>query len=85
MIQALGTKLVVTRTEREQTTTSGIIISNLQEQNPTARIVSQGADVTLNCKPGDQVVISWPSTAETRHEGTTYYIVDQTGVFGVIP
>ena len=84
MIQALGTKLVVTRTEREQATASGIIISNQQENNPPACIISQGAEVTLNCKPGDQVIISWPSTAEAKHEGTTYYIVDQTGVFGVI-
>ena len=84
MIQALGTKLVVTRTEREQATSSGIIISNQQDNNPPACIVSQGADVTLKCEPGDSVVISWPSTAEAKHEGMTYYIVDQTGVFGVI-
>ena len=78
MLQAVGTKLVIQRIARQEQTTGGIIISNQQEQNPRARILSKGTDVKIVVEPGDTVIVSWPNTLQVRDD---YYIVDETGVY----
>lgn len=82
MIQALGTKLIVERVEQEQTSESGIFLSNLQDPNPMAEVVSVGDQVKIAVTVGDRVAISWNNTATQKFKGRTYYIVDESGVFG---
>ena len=83
MIKALGTKIVIERVEQEQKSAMGIVLSNMQDPNPWARVISIGADVKLTIKDGDLVVVAWNSVAEKKDQGKTYYIVDETGCFGV--
>ena len=82
MIQALGTKLIVERVEQEQTSESGIFLSNLQDPHPVAEVVSVGDQVKIAVTVGDRVAISWNNTATQKFKGRTYYIVDESGVFG---
>ena len=82
MIQALGTKLIVERVEQEQTSESGIFLSNLQDPHPMAEVVSVGDQVKIAVTVGDRVAISWNNTATQKFKGRTYYIVDESGVFG---
>jgi co-chaperonin GroES (HSP10) len=82
MIEALGTKLVIERVEQEQTSSSGIILSNQQDNNPLARILSVGSQVKITVAVNDLAVVSWSSTAEKKYQGKTYYLIDETGVFG---
>jgi co-chaperonin GroES (HSP10) len=83
MLQAVGTKLIVERVEREQTSAGGIFISNQAEPNPMAQVLSIGSQVKIDVCMGDRVSISWNNTAPQPYNGKTYYIVDETGVFAV--
>lgn len=84
MIEALGTKLVIERVEQEQTSAAGIVLSNMQDPNPMAQVLSKGSDVKISVNVGDTVAVSWNNTAQQKYKGKTYYIVDETGVFGRI-
>ena len=83
MLRALGTKLVIKRIEREQQTSGGIIISNQQDKNPLAHVVSVGDQVKISVKEGDAVAVAWVNTAEQKSQGVNYYIVDESGVYAV--
>jgi co-chaperonin GroES (HSP10) len=83
MLKAMGTKLVVERVEQEQTSAMGIVLSNMQDPNPMARVISIGSQVKIDVCIGDLVSISWNNTAQQKHLGKTYYIVDETGTFAV--
>ena len=82
-LQALGTKIVIERIEAEQTTAMGIVLSNAQDPNPLARVLSRGQDVKIAVELGDTVVVGWSNTAIQKYKGKTYYIIDETGVFAV--
>ena len=49
-----------------------------------AIIVSKGDDVKVKVEVGDTVSVSWNNTANQRYKGKTYYIVDETGLFGKV-
>ena len=80
-LKAVGTKLVIERVERQEQTQGGIIISNQQDKNPLATIVSIGDQVKVSLEVGDKVAVSWANTAEQKSQGTTYYIIDETAIF----
>lgn len=84
MIEALGTKLVIERVEQEQTSAAGIVLSNLQDPNPLATVLSIGDQVKINVALGDLVAVSWNNTAQQKYQGRTYHIVDETGCFGKV-
>jgi co-chaperonin GroES (HSP10) len=83
MIEAVGTKLVIQKIEREQKTAGGIFITNQQDPQPLAVVLSRGDDVTIKVAVGDKIAVLWASTAQQPYKGKTYHIVDQTGVVAV--
>jgi chaperonin GroES len=83
MLKAVGTKLVVERVEQEQKSASGILLTNMQDPNPLAQVVSIGSQVKIDVCIGDRVAVSWNNTAQQKSQGKTYYIADETGVFAV--
>jgi co-chaperonin GroES (HSP10) len=82
-LQAMGTKLIVERVEREQKSAGGIFITNQADPNPLAQIISIGSQVKIDVCIGDRVSLSWTNTANQPYNGKTYYIVDETGIFAV--
>jgi co-chaperonin GroES (HSP10) len=83
MLDALGTKIVLERVEQEQTSAAGIVLTNLQDPNPIARVLSVGDQVKIKVAVGDRVAVSWNNTATQKYKGNTYYIADETGIFAV--
>ena len=83
MIKAVGTKLIIERIEQEQKSASGIFLTNMQDPNPLATVLSLGDDVTIKVSPGDKIAVLWANTAQQPYQGKTYHIVDQTGVIAV--
>lgn len=83
MLKALGTKLILERIDREQTSPGGLVLTNLQDPNPLARVLSTGDQVKLPVKEGDTVVVSWSNTAQQKYENKTYYIADETAIFAM--
>lgn len=82
-LQAMGTKIIVERVEREQTSAGGIFITNQADPNPLAQIISIGSQVKIDVCIGDKISLSWNNTANQPYLGKTYYIVDESGVFAV--
>jgi co-chaperonin GroES (HSP10) len=83
MLHAVGTKLVVERIEQEQKSASGILLTNMQDPNPLAQVLSIGDQVKIAVAVGDKVAVSWNNTAQQKSQGKTFYIVDETGIFAV--
>ena len=83
MLKAMGTKIIVERVEQEQTSAAGIVLTNMQDPNPLARVISIGSQVKIDVCVGDRCSISWNNTAPQPYAGKTYYVVDETGVFAV--
>jgi len=86
MIEAVGTKLVVAKTEREQRSAGGIFITNQQDPSPRARILSIGSEAgekAPQLQIGDDLIIAWVNTAEVKSGDQTVYIVDLSSVYGV--
>lgn len=82
-LQALGTKIVLERLHLEQTSASGIFLSNTEDPNPPARVISVGLDVKIKVQTGDTVVVGWNNTAQQKYQGKTYWIADETSVYAV--
>lgn len=80
---ALGTKIVLERVEQEQKSAAGILLTNIQDPNPLATVLSVGDKVAINIAVGDRVVVSWNNTATQKYKGNTYYIADETGIYAV--
>lgn len=83
MLKAMGTKIIVERLEQEQTSAAGIVLTNMQDPNPMAVVVSIGSQVKIDVCIGDHCSISWNNTATQKYKGKTYYVVDETGLFAV--
>lgn len=83
MLKAMGTKIIVERVEQEQTSAAGIVLTNMQDPNPLARVISIGSQVKIDVCIGDLASISWNNTATQKYKGNTYYVVDESGLFAV--
>jgi co-chaperonin GroES (HSP10) len=74
-----------TRKEAEKTTESGIVLSSpVGETNPLGYVFSIGPDVKISLSVGDAIVVNWQAVGMVEHEGTKYYIVDQTNINAIV-
>ena len=85
-VQAAKTRILFTRKEVEQTTASGIVLSNpQQEQNPLGYVVSIGPEVNMpELQVGDAISVNWQTVGMLEYEGVKYYIVNETNVNAII-
>ena len=80
----LGKRVLVKRTEEENTTSSGIIIpDNAKEKPSEGEVVAISNEVeTLVC--GDRVVFGKYSGNEISLDGEKYLVIDVEDIFGII-
>ena len=87
-IKPLGDRLVIERTEAEEKTTSGIILTgHAKEQPQTAKVVAVGPgteDVKMEVKVGDTVIFSKYTGTEVKYNGTEYTILSQKDILATI-
>lgn len=88
MIKPLLDRVLIKMVESEETTKSGIILSNGSKEKPQiAEVVAVGPgteDVKMNVKVGDKVIINKYSGTEVKYEGTEYTIVKQEDILAVV-
>lgn len=88
MIKPLLDRVLIKMVESEETTKSGIILSNGSKEKPQiAEVVAVGPgteDVKMNVKVGDKVIINKYSGTEVKYEGTEYTIVKQEDVLAIV-
>ncbi len=92
MIKPLGDRIVLHMLEREEKTSSGIVLPDSVKEKPQeAEVIAVGPGryedgklVALEVKVGDQVLFSKYAGTEVKYDGTEYLIVRESDILGVL-
>ena len=85
-MKACGTKLILSRLETEQKSTSGIILTNQADPNPSAKILSVGPAVkekNAELAEGQTVTVEWQHCVKVIRAGVTYYVADAQSIYAI--
>lgn len=83
-LNPLGTKIIVTKDEKQKITLNDIVLSDYDKEVPTiATVVAVGIEVE-KIQKGDKIVICWKKTKPMSFEGLTYYMIDVENVLRII-
>ena len=88
----LGDRVVLKQVEAEETTKSGLILTTSAQEKPQeAEVIAvgpggmvDGKEVTMQVKPGDNVIYSKYSGNEVKLEGEEYIIVRQNDILAIV-
>ena len=88
----LGDRVVLKQKEKEETTKSGIILAAKAQEKPvTAEVVAvgpggmvDGKEVTMQVKPGDQVIYSKYAGNEVKLDEEEFVIVRQNDILAIV-
>lgn len=87
-IKPLQDRVVVKMAEAEETTKSGIILSGSAKEKPEiAEVLEVGpgtADVKMEVKQGDKILISKYSGTNVKLEGKEYIIVKMEDILAIV-
>ncbi|CAM4306768.1 co-chaperone GroES [Jeotgalicoccus halotolerans] len=93
MLKPIGNRVVVNLTEKEETTKSGIILTDSAKEKPqegtvvavgSGRILENGTKVDLEVKEGDRVVYAKFAGTEVQHGDNDYLILSESEILAVI-
>jgi len=92
MLKPLADRVVLKMTKAEETTKSGIILSEGSKEKPQiAEVIEVGPGEKVdgkiepvNVKKGDNVIVSKYSGTEVKYEGTEYIIVKQDDILAIV-
>jgi chaperonin GroES len=92
-LRPLHDKVLVKRTEEEETSSGGIILSGSAKEKPSqGEVISVGPGkkndsgevVAVNVKAGDTVLFGQYAGNEVKVDGEEYLIMSESDIFGVI-
>ena len=88
MLKPLADRVVLKMTKAEETTKSGIILTEGSKEKPQiAEVVAVGPgtdDVKMYIKEGEKVIINKYSGTEVKYEDTEYTIVKQEDILAIV-
>ncbi|WP_411842585.1 co-chaperone GroES [Salinicoccus sp. HZC-1] len=93
MLKPLGNRVVIDLTQKEETTKSGIILTESAKEKPqegtvvavgSGKVLENGTRVDLEVKEGDRVVYSKFAGTEVKHENQDYLIIADTDILAII-
>ena len=92
MIKPLSDRVLVKMKESEETTKSGIILSNAsKEKQQIAEVIEvgpgkivDGKREEISVKKGDNVIVSKYSGTEVKYEGTEYIILREEDILAIV-
>ena len=92
MLKPLADRVVLKMTKAEETTKSGIILSEGSKEKPQiAEVIAvgpggvvDGKEVTMQVKPGDKVIYSKYAGTEVKLDEEEYIVVKQNDILAVI-
>ena len=93
MLKPLGNRVVVDLTQREETTESGIILTESAQEKPqegtvvavgAGRVLENGSRVEPEVKEGDRIVYGKFSGTELKHGDKEYLILADTDILAVV-
>ena len=88
----LGDRVVIKQLEAEETTKSGIVLPGQSKEKPQqAEVIVvgpggmiDGKEVTMQVKPGDQVIYSKYAGTEVKLEDETLIVVKQADILAIV-
>ena len=91
-IKPLGDRVVIKNVEAEETTKSGIILTNAAKEKPQmAQVLAVGPGgnvdghaVTMSVKPGDKVITDKYAGTKVTLEDVEYIIVKQGDILAIV-
>jgi chaperonin GroES len=92
-IRPLYDRIVIKRSEQQETARNGIIIPDSAKEKPQEGTViavghgkrlDNGTLVALDVKEGDRILFGKYSGSETKLEGTEYIIIREDDVLGIL-
>ena len=93
MIKPVADRILIKMTESEETTKSGIILSNAAKEKPQiAEVIEvgpginniEGKEVKMYIKKGDKVIVNKYAGTEVKYNGEAYIIVRQDDVLAIV-
>lgn len=92
MIKPLGDRVVLEALEREEVTSSGIILPETSKEKPQeGRVVAVGSGrledgkrVSLEVKEGDRVIFSKYAGTEVKYQDKEYLILRESDILAVV-
>lgn len=93
MLKPIGNRVVIEKKEREQTTKSGIVLTDSAKEKSnegevvavgTGRILDNGQRVELEVSVGDRVVFQQYAGTEVKRGETTYLVLTEEDILAII-
>ncbi|BBK27729.1 co-chaperone GroES [Staphylococcus arlettae] len=93
MLKPLGNRVIIEKVEQEQTTKSGIVLTDSAKEKSNegkiiavgaGRLLDDGTRVAPEVKEGDSVVFQQYAGTEIKHGEETYLILNEDDILAVI-
>lgn len=93
MLKPLGNRVIIERKEQEQTTKSGIVLTDSAKEKSnegivvavgTGRVLDNGEKVAPEVKEGDRVVFQEYAGSEVKRGDETYLILNVEDLLAII-
>lgn len=93
VLKPLGNRVVIDLTQKEETTKSGIILTESAKEKPqegtvvavgSGKVLENGSRAEVEVKEGDRVVYSKFAGTEIRHDDQDYLILADSDILAVI-
>lgn len=92
MIKPVADKVLIRMKEREETTKSGIILSNsAKEKTQIGEVIAvgpggnvDGNQIEMYVKEGNEVIINQYVGTEVKYKGEEYLIIKQSDILAII-
>ena len=91
-LKPLADRLIIKMTEAEETTKSGIILTQGAKEKPQiAEVIAvgpgaleDGKRIAMEVKVGDKVIVSKYSGSEVKFDGVEYTIIRESDVLAIV-
>ncbi|WP_103149973.1 co-chaperone GroES [Staphylococcus aureus] len=93
MLKPIGNRVIIEKKEQEQTTKSGIVLTDSAKEKSnegvivavgTGRLLNDGTRVTPEVKEGDRVVFQQYAGTEVERDNETYLVLNEEDILAVI-
>lgn len=85
MIKMLGNNVLITETQKEKTTASGIILTeSIDNASKPALVLAVSTSALDKVKTGDRVFVDWPEAMPVNVEGNAAAIIDADHIKAII-
>ncbi|HDD6857764.1 TPA: co-chaperone GroES [Staphylococcus aureus] len=93
MLKPIGNRVIIEKKEQEQTTKSGIVLTDSAKEKSnegvivavgTGRLLNDGTRATPEVKEGDRVVFQQYAGTEVKRDNETYLVLNEEDILAVI-